>query len=162
MSKNKKLNSMRFLEAQKVVYQTAHYDDSLHDAVEVAHTVGKAPHTLFKTLVVDTGAPGKPLLALIPAPARLDLKLLAKLAGFKKLSMATHADAEKWTGLQTGGISPLALTQKRWPIFIDESVNNLGTVTLSAGQRGTQIELRVEDFFRVLNPTSGPLTMVDE
>jgi Cys-tRNA(Pro)/Cys-tRNA(Cys) deacylase len=107
---------------------------------------------VYKTLVVDTGEK-KPLLALIPAPSKLDLKKLAKVAGYKKLAMARHADAEAWTGLKTGGISPLALVEKHWRVFLDQSVSQLQHFMLSAGQRGMNLRVPTADFLRVLAPT---------
>ncbi|HLA42804.1 MAG TPA: YbaK/EbsC family protein, partial [Aggregatilineales bacterium] len=62
----KKLNSMRLLDQHNIPYEVIEFDDSIHDAEELAAAVGVAPHLVFKTLVVDTGEK-KPLLALIPA-----------------------------------------------------------------------------------------------
>ena len=131
---------MRLLEQNNIPYEAIEFDDSIHDAAELAKAVGVSPNLVFKTLVVDTGEK-KPLLALIAADSTLDLKKLAKAAGYKKLAMARHADAEKWTGLKTGGISPLMLMDKNWRIFIDESALEHELIMLSAGQRG--LNLRV-------------------
>lgn len=162
MSQPKKLNSMRYLEQQQVPYEAIHFPDSIHDALELALQVGAAPHTVYKTLVVDSGVAGKPLLALIPADARLDLKKLARAAGAKKLSMASHADAEKWTGLKTGGISPLALTHKNWRVFVDAQVQQLPQFMLSAGQRGLNLRVESAAFLRALAPTLADLCAEDQ
>lgn len=141
MSKAKKLNklnSMRYLEQHGISYEVIEFADSIHDAVEVARVAGVPEAMVYKTLVVDTGEAGKPLLALIASHQRLDLKKLAKAAGIKKLSMATHHDAEKWTSLKTGGISPLALVHKNWRVFIDQPVTQLEKFMLSAGAAGCQ------------------------
>lgn len=148
----KKLNSMRFLESHGVAYEAIEFDDNIHDAVELAEAVGVSPHLVYKTLVVDTGEKN-PVLALIAADRRLDVKALAKAAGYKKLSMASHADAEKWTGLKTGGISPLALTSKNWAVFLDTPAEDLPHILLSAGQRGLNLRLATADLIRVLRPT---------
>jgi len=149
---NKKLNSMRVLEQHNVPYDPIEFDNTIHDAELLAQAVGVAPHIVFKTLVVDTGDK-KPLLALVPANLHLNLKALAKVAGYKKLHMAKHADAEKWTGLQTGGISPLMLIQKQWPVFLDDSAKELPHMLLSAGQRGLNLKVVPADLIGILNPT---------
>ena len=148
---SKKLNSMRLLEQHDIPYEAVNFDDSIHHAELLAEAVGVPAYMVYKTLVVDTGEK-KPLLALIAADRKLDLKKLAKAAGFKKLAMATHANAEKWTGLKTGGISPLMLMDKNWKVFIDQPVAELQQVLLSAGQRGLNLRVPTNDLLRVLSP----------
>ena len=52
------------------------------------------------------------MLVIVPGPETLDLRIFAKGAHAKKVKMATHEQAEAMTGLQTGGISALALINK--------------------------------------------------
>lgn len=157
----KKLNSMRLLEQNHIPYEIIIFDDSIHDAERLAEAVGVPPEMVYKTLVVDT-AEKKPLLALVAAPARLDLKKLAKAAGYKKLNMARHADAESWTGLKTGGISPLMLVDKKWRLFIDQSVTGLQQFMLSAGQRGINLRLPTADFLTLMKPVIADISITGE
>ena len=137
--------AMKVLEGQKVAYEAVTYGSGSRDAVKIAAIFGVPPEQVFKTLVVP--APPKqprikPMLVMIPANAQLNLKKLAKIVGAKKLAMAKHAEAEKMTGLQVGGISPLALLNKRFAIYIDESAKTQDASFVSAGVRG--INLKVE------------------
>ena len=157
---SKKLNSMRLLEQHDVPYEAVHFEDSIHDAELLAEAVGVPAFMVYKTLVVDTGEK-KPLLALIAADCKLDLKKLAKAAGFKKLAMASHANAEKWTGLLTGGISPLMLMDKNWRVFIDQPATELQQILLSAGQRGLNLRLPTNDLLRVLSPIVAEISADD-
>jgi Cys-tRNA(Pro)/Cys-tRNA(Cys) deacylase len=84
---------------------------------------------------------GKPVLALIPAPAQLDLKSLGRALGGKKVQVSTQAQAEKLTGLQTGGISPLALLGKGFDVVLDEKGNGFEKIYLSGGQRGLNLSM---------------------
>ena len=145
---SEKTLAMRFLEGQKVAYETATYATTTRDAEEVAGLVGADPAQVFKTLVVDR-PPQKPLLVLIPANQQLDLKKLAKVVGAKKLKMATQQVAEQLTGLQVGGISPLALMNKGFKVMGDRSLQGHERVYLSSGQRGIQIKLAPADLIRV-------------
>lgn len=148
----KKLNSMRFLEQHAVSYQSYEFDDSIHDAQGVAAFVGVASHTVFKTLVViPEDATNKPLLVLLSADHTLDLKKLAKATQHKKVRMAAHNEAEKLTGLKVGGISALALTAKRWPVYIDKHVEGLDTILVSAGQRGLNLGVPAQALIKILN-----------
>ena len=133
-------------------YETAVYPTDVKDAEQVAQLVGYDPAHVFKTLVVqppEGNVKAKPMLVLVPANRQLDLKKLAKAVNAKKLKMATHSEAEKLTGLQVGGISPLALLNKGFAIYLDASAQGLEQIVISAGQRGTQIILAVDDLVKV-------------
>lgn len=145
-----KLNSMRLLESSHISYKTHTYDAERHDAVEVAELIGVPAECVYKTLVVERGA-GKPVLVMIPAASKLDLKKFAAAIGEKKVSMAAHADAERLTGLKVGGIGALALTHKRWDAYIDQAALQLERICVSAGQRGFNLELTPQDLIRVLS-----------
>jgi Cys-tRNA(Pro)/Cys-tRNA(Cys) deacylase len=94
---------------------------------------------------------GRPLLVVVPGPQYLELKVLGAqpAVGEKRLRMATQREAEQLTGLLVGGISPLALLNKGFRLFIDQSVTGRERLYLSAGQRGLNLELAVADFLRV-------------
>ena len=49
------------------------------------------------------------------------------------------------TGLQVGGISPLALINKGFAMVLDELAVEQPQVYVSAGERGTQIKLAPAD-----------------
>ncbi len=136
-----KLNSMRLLEKHSIPYETIEYPDSIKNAVEVAESVGAPAHKVYKTLVVQPMAGGKPVLVMLAADCSLDLKKVAKAAGEKKVKMAPHKDAEKLTGLKVGGISALALTHKNWRVYLDSPAKELEQIIISAGQRGLQLRL---------------------
>ena len=63
--------------------------------------------------------------------------------------MAAHADAEKLTGLQTGGISPLALINKGFDVYIDDTATHFEQIALSAGERGAQVFVSVSDLIKL-------------
>ncbi len=147
-----KNNVTRFLDSKKVTYQvyTYDYEAGVHSAVEVAEAVGLPPDQVFKTLVVIGDDPKrKPMLVVIPGPNTLDLKALAKGTKLKKAKMAAHADAEKLTGLQTGGISPLALINKGFDVYIDDAATRFEQLALSAGERGAQVFVSVSDLIKL-------------
>jgi Cys-tRNA(Pro)/Cys-tRNA(Cys) deacylase len=147
-----KNNTTRFLDAQKVKYQvfTYRYDEGVHSAIEVAEAIGLPQTLVYKTLVAQADDPKRnPMLVIVPGPDTLDLRVLAKAVNAKKVKMATHADAEKLTGLQTGGISALALINKGFDVYLDERANQFEQIAVSAGQRGANILLPVKDLVRL-------------
>jgi Cys-tRNA(Pro)/Cys-tRNA(Cys) deacylase len=151
----KKLNSMRILDANNIAYEVYEFDDSIHSADGVAAAVGVPSEKVYKTLVAlpdERGKP-KPFLVLLSAIHQLDLKAMAQAVGFKKVRMARHDEAEKLTHLKVGGISPLALMAKNWDIYFDAHIEAHDWVLLSAGQRGLNLKVAVDDLKRLLQPT---------
>lgn len=149
--KQQKLNSMRLLEANDIPYEAIEYDSSLKDALEVAEAVGVPPFMVYKTLIVQSVASNKPVIVMLAAESQLDLKRMAAAANEKKVKMAKHSDAEKLTGLQVGGIGALMLTDKNWPVYIDQAATQLQHIVISAGQRGTQLRVPLMPLLNLLN-----------
>lgn len=147
-----KTNAMRVLEAQKIAYEVKFYSDQIHSAVEAAEVLGVPAAQVFKTLVVlPESEKGRPLLVVVPGGQELDLKLLGQQpeVGEKKLRMATQREAESLTGLLVGGISALALLQKNFRVFIDNSALELEQMYVNGGQRGVNVRLDPADFIRI-------------
>ncbi len=118
---------------------------------EVVQALGWAPERVFKTLVASVD--GKLVVALVPVSAQLDLKALATAAGGKKAQLAQVADAERSSGYVVGGISPIG-QRRRLPTVLDESAAEFGTVLVSAGQRGLQVELSPADLIAACAATT--------
>ncbi len=144
-----KLNSMRLLDQQKITYTVREFPDTIHSADGVADYFELPHDTVYKTLVVMPGQ-GKALLVLVAGSRVLNLKKLAKAVGEKKVQMTSKKEAEKLTGLQTGGISALALRHKNFRVYIDQPALDLERVLVSAGKRGVNLELLVSDLIRVI------------
>jgi len=128
--------------------------------LQAAEALGLDPAIVFKTLIVelDTGAL---VCALIPAPARLDLKALAAAAGAKKAELADPIKAERSSGYVVGGISPLG-QRKRLKSFIDQSAATLAEIVVNGGRRGLQIAIAPGDLIKLLPATLSPLVVTSE
>ncbi|KAF0107284.1 MAG: putative transcription regulator [Anaerolineaceae bacterium] len=135
-------NTTRLLDAKKIPYRTFDLPAEKLGADETARLLGVDPLLVYKTIVV-TREKGKPVLAVIPGPHRVDLKLLAAALGEKKLSLPSEREAERLTGLQAGGISPLALVNKGFQVVIASEAEGRIEVHVSGGQRGLNIRLPV-------------------
>jgi Cys-tRNA(Pro)/Cys-tRNA(Cys) deacylase len=99
---------------------------------------------VFKTIVVTREKTGKPVLAVIPGTAEVDLKKVATVLGEKKVHLPTQKEAEQLTHLQAGGISPLALINKGFTVLLDQSASKFEQIHISGGQRGLNIRLPVK------------------
>jgi len=149
-----KTNAMRVLDQRQVAYEVHEYSPEIHSAVEAARAMGQPVERVYKTLVVMREAlRAKPLLVMVPGDRELDLRVLARSTGDKKLRMATQKEAESLTGLLVGGIGALALLNRGFEIWIDGAARAAGCerICVNAGQRGVNLELRVDDLVRITN-----------
>lgn len=144
-------NVTRFLDSRKIQYQVYETPAEKLGAQETARILNVDPKLVFKTIVVTREKPKKPVLAVIPGPRNVDLKLLAAALGEKKVHLPTEREAEQLTGLQAGGISPLALLNKGFQVVIDSSAKNHSAIHVSGGQRGLNIRLGVADLIKLTN-----------
>ncbi len=153
-------NLTRFLDARKIAYRAFELPAEKLGALETARLLGVDPDLVYKTIVV-TRPKGKPVLAVIPGPQRVDLKLLAAALGEKKLALPTEREAEALTGLQAGGISPLALINKGFQVVIDSAAKTHAEIHVSGGRRGLNIRLPVEALAELTRARFAPVSVPD-
>jgi Cys-tRNA(Pro)/Cys-tRNA(Cys) deacylase len=144
-------NITRMLAAQKIPYTAFELPSEKLSAIETARLLGVPLEQVFKTIVVKREGKGKPILAVIPGTSEVDLKRLAKVLGEKKLYLPTEREAEQITGLQSGGISPLALLNKGFQVILDSRADSYVEVHISGGQRGLNIRLPVDALVKLCN-----------
>jgi Cys-tRNA(Pro)/Cys-tRNA(Cys) deacylase len=143
-------NVTRLLDAKKIAYQAFELSAEKHSALETAAMLGVAPELVYKTIVIAREK-GKPLLVVIPGPNVVDLKAVAAALGEKKVRLTTQREAEQFTGLQTGGISPLALLNRGFSVLLDSSTQAHPEIHISGGQRGLNIRLGVDALAKLCN-----------
>lgn len=130
------------------IHEYDHDPASESYGTEAAEKTGMNPQRVFKTLVVAID--GKELaVAIVPVSGMLGMKLIARAAEGKKVTMARPEEVQRSTGYVLGGVSPLG--QKR-PLktFIDSSAQQFETVFVSAGRRGLEIELAPQDLAKLV------------
>ena len=150
-------NITRFLDARKVKYTARELPAEKLGALESARLLNVPEEQVFKTIVTKREK-GKPILAVIPGPSVVDLKKLAGFLGDKKMHLPTEREAEQMTGLQAGGISPLALINKGFQVVIDSSAENFKEIYISGGQRGLNIQLGLSDLIKLVNARMGDIS----
>jgi len=153
-----KTNAVRLIEQQGIRYELREYECSEDDldAVSVAHKIGMAPESVFKTLVARGERTGV-IMACIPANAELDLKKIASVSGNKKVELVAVREIQSLTGYIRGGVSPLG-TRKRFQLFLDRSALQSSTISVSAGKRGLQILLSTGDLVNASQAELADLT----
>ena len=154
-----KTNVMRILEAASVPFRTAEYkvDESDLSGVHAAAEMDMPADQVFKTLVLE-GDAGH-IVCVIPVAEELDLKLVARESGAKRVEMIPMKDLIKVTGYMRGGCSPIGM-KKKFPTFIDETCVLWDEIAVSAGMRGEQIILSPDDLANITEAKICPLTAV--
>ena len=151
MTKSKnKTNVMRILDSKNVKYKCYSYEaDATLTGVDVAHKLNKDENTVFKTLVT-VGKSKEHYVFVIPVNKELDLKKASKSVSEKNISMVKSKDLLSLTGYIHGGCSPIGM-KKPFKIVFHDTVNELDTITFSAGKIGCQVELMVKDISKIID-----------
>lgn len=131
-------------------------DESDLSAESVARKIGLPENQVFKTLALRGDRTGI-LLVLLPAGTELDPKAIATASGNKRCELLPLKEVLPVTGYIRGGVSPLG-TKKKFPVYLDEEARRHGTISLSAGVRGTQLLLDPADLVRVTQASYGRFT----
>ncbi len=151
-------NITRMLDQRKIAYAAFELPAEKLGAVEAAQYLGVSPNLVYKTIVVTRVEKGKTILAVTPGDHEVDLKALANAVGEKKLSLPTEKEAERLTGLQAGGISPLALLNRGFQVLIDLSAQLHSEIYISGGQRGLNIRIAPAAFANLVNAKFAAIT----
>lgn len=140
-----KTNAMRELDRAGVPYRVHTYEPITgeHLGVRAAELIGVEPERSFKTLVTTTPSGGH-VVCCIPAPAELDLKAAARVAGEKALEIAHTRDLVAEVGYERGACSPVGM-RRRFPTIFDESCELYDAVCISGGRHGLTLEVPVAD-----------------
>lgn len=137
------------LTAAGIAFEVRSYEHDPRAAsygAEAAEALGVDPARVFKTLLASLDA--RLVVGIVPVTGQLDLKALARALGGSKAVMAEVAAAERATGYVAGGISPVG--QKRsHPTVLDASALEHGTILVSGGRRGFDLELAPADLVAV-------------
>ncbi|UQS87164.1 Cys-tRNA(Pro) deacylase [Nicoliella spurrieriana] len=150
MSKKSKLKKTlveKILDKNKISYQQ--HEFATHTEGDVAQMDvdhgGIEEHRIYKTLVLSGKATG-PVVGVVPLDQHLNEKELARVSGNKKVNMVPLKDLEKTTGYEHGANTPIGIWEKfEYPIYIDASAEQQGTILVSSGKIGRSVELDAND-----------------
>lgn len=158
--KEEKTNVMRVLDQKKIPYTPhtyPHGEGEAPDGVTVAQSLGINPDQVFKTLVTK-GASGGYYVFDIPVAATLDLKKAAKAVGEKSIAMLHSKELLPLTGYVHGGCSPVGM-KKQFPTVFHRTALDQGTIYVSAGKIGFQVELAPGELIALVRGTTADVTV---
>ena len=88
---------------------------------------------------------------LVKASDRIDVNVVVrKLMGVRRLSFATREQTKTLTGMEIGGVTPLALPADL-PVYIDKKVMELDYIILGSGVRSSKIKVAPEILNKIPN-----------
>lgn len=143
-----KTNAIRTLDARNISYEIFSYDASVTSADGVAAVFGVSPAEVYKTLVMLRDD-GRAFLVMVPGDREVTPRILAAALGVKSVRMAPKSEAERLTGLQTGGIGALALLGKPFDVYLDRVAAGRDTLYVNAGRRGVNVRIGVADLMAI-------------
>ena len=149
MAKNKeiKTNAMRILEREKISFTHYTYEcDEFVDGLQIADKLSLPYEKVYKTLVTQ-GSSKNYFVFVIPVAKELDMKKAAKSVGEKSVSMIHVKDINAITGYIRGGCTAVGM-KKQYVTRIDSSARGMGTIVVSGGRIGSQLELAPGDLIR--------------
>jgi len=151
-------NITRLLDNRNIPYEVFLLPKEKLGAKETADFLKIPINEIFKSIILKREKSGKPLIALTPGDKEVNLKLLAIAIREKKVFLPTEAEAENLTGLEAGGISPLALINRGFQVVIDSSAKNFYQINVSGGQRGLNIRLPVSSLIEITHAIVADIT----
>lgn len=155
----KKSNVMRLLEQASIAYEAFEYDGEggKISGEVIAERIGQPPNLVCKTLVTTTER-REYFVFVIPVRCSLDLKLAARAANVKALTMLPLNKLFPLTGYMHGGCSPVGL-KTQMKVFIDESVRDSDTMYVSGGRIGLNVKVAPKDLAGLVSAMFAPLTV---
>lgn len=137
------INTAKKRKISHAIHEYVHDESVESYGTEAATKLAVSEDRVFKTLVVSVD--NKELVvAVAPVSLMLSMKRIAKAAGAKKATMAERSEVERSSGYVLGGVSPIG-QKKSLRTFIHSSASAYPTIYVSAGRRGLEIELSLDD-----------------
>jgi Cys-tRNA(Pro) deacylase len=132
------------LKEKGVEYKEHLYDYRKKGAEAASKQLSVDNHKMIKTLIMQDEK-SNPFIVLMHGDREVSTKNLARRLSVKRVNSNKPRAAERMTGYLVGGISPFGI-KKDLPIYVEESILELGSFFVNAGRRGFLVELTPEEF----------------
>ena len=146
--------AIALLEKQKIKFEILSYQHNAnngHYGLEAVEKLNLNSEQVFKTLVLETHE-GELIVAITPVSQQVNLKQLAKVAKTKKVALAAPQKVNASTGYILGGVSPIG-QKKRLKTYIHSSASEFEIIYVSAGKRGLELKLAIDDVAELTKAT---------
>ncbi len=141
-----------YLKENKVPFKVTEHPVAF-TAQEVAAEVHVSGYELAKVVVIK--ADGGFVMAVLPAPLRVDLGLFRKVSKAKKADLAREEEFEAlFPGCDRGAMPPFGNLYKM-PVYVDGALAEHDRIVFNAGNHIETIQVAYADFERLVKPKVG-------
>ncbi|TFH09375.1 MAG: aminoacyl-tRNA deacylase [Candidatus Atribacteria bacterium] len=138
---------IQLLKERGIAFEVLTYRYDKMGARVAAEAIGQPEGIVLKSLVFQADDRSF-LFALVSGDVHVSLRSLGRASGHKHVEAASPRDAERITGYQVGGISPLG-SRSALPVLIDEAATRHESLIINAGGRGTLVRLATSDLIGI-------------
>jgi len=132
--------AVRVLRERKIAFTPHLYPFVEHGGTRrVAEYFHVPEHRVIKTLIMEDER-GRPLIVLMHGACEVSTRQLARELGCKHVEPCAERDAQRYTGYQVGGISPLG-TRTTLPVYAQATIFDLERIFINGGKRGFMVEI---------------------
>jgi prolyl-tRNA editing enzyme YbaK/EbsC (Cys-tRNA(Pro) deacylase) len=135
-----------------VPYEILECDPQLADTMVFCEHYGYSPDKSVNTLVIKAKTGGERyVVCVLLASTRLDVnRSVRKRLGVRRLSFASADETRRLTGMELGGVTPVALPEEL-PLWVDAGIMRRDYIILGGGSRSCKIRIAPEVFTRTAN-----------
>jgi aspartyl-tRNA synthetase len=144
---------VRLLKDNKITYRVFEHEP-VHTSKDAARVRSTPIHQGAKALVLYGDK--KPLMVVIPADLKLDMRIMKDTYGIRDLRMATPEEVQRVTGVPIGAVPPLG-NLFDIPVYMDERMRDNKEISFNAGLHTKSISMREVDFESVVKPVVAAL-----
>lgn len=133
-----------FLGQRQVRFEALPHKEA-HTAIQEALSLGASPDEVLKAVVVMTRS--GPVLMVLPAMHRLDLKLVREVVNDAHARLATENEVERLLPEYDLGAIPPLPSLVGLPVYLDQQVMEHDVVIIPAGRAELSLRAACEDLF---------------
>lgn len=138
-----------FLDQNNVKYVTITHSTA-YTAQEIAHSAHVPGEELAKTVIVKLD--GKMVMAVVPAPARVNLDRLREISGASKAELAGESEfRDLFPGCDVGAEPPFGNLYEL-DVYVDSSLTEDETIVFNAGSHTELLQLAYRDYENLVKP----------
>ena len=138
------------LEKLNVPHQVFRHETPVDSFEKAASDRGQRPSQIVRTILFRVSEE-EFALALVAGPGQISWKILRKLLGKSRITMATEEEVLAVTGYRIGTVGPFGLL-KPVRMLIEASVLKEEEVSIGSGMRDTAVIMKSADLKKALEP----------
>ena len=136
------------LEKLDVPHRIFRHETPVHSFEQAANDRGQRPSQVVRTILFRVSE-DEFALALVAGPGQISWKLLRKLLGKSRITMATEEEVLSVTGYRPGTVGPFGLL-KPVRMLVEAGLLNEEEVSIGSGMRDTAVIIKSVDLLKAL------------